>query len=342
MRPHLRFILPVRFREEFEFYAQLDRYDDWRAFALGDYAWVLQGYLAFRDAGWDVSLSSRVNLAAINVAHSRTLGSLYKPVSAFIVEVRADYPVPSWNSNLRIVQNQDAEDISEDTYYMPHWPQSNIIPRDTSRGGKIENVVFNGRVISQLYSKEALKQAVEKHGFKYTMLDPARWNDFSEADAIVAIRSFDQNTYSGKPPTKIFNAWHAGVPFIGGFDSAYSQVGNPGRDYLQVQTIKELEEALIRLRDEEGLAARLVEGGRQARVNYTFEKIEARWMEFFEATATPAFEQWKGLSKSVQMKLKMKSALSALWPTAKHLKWSMKEALVRKFGVERKVAVRTD
>ena len=47
---------------------------------------------------------------------------------------------------------------------------------------------------------------------------------------MVAIRGFGRSSYVHKPATKLYNAWLAGVPFIGGMDSPTAD-GEPGRDF---------------------------------------------------------------------------------------------------------------
>ena len=63
-----------------------------------------------------------------------------------------------------------------------------------------------------------------------------RWHDYSEVDCVVAVRDFGRSSYFHKPATKLYNAWLAGVPFIGGRDSAYAADGKPGRNYLRAST----------------------------------------------------------------------------------------------------------
>lgn len=43
----------------------------------------------------------------------------------------------------------------------------------------------------------------------------SRWHDYSDVDVVLAARAFGRpNSYAWKPATKLYNAWHAGVPAI--------------------------------------------------------------------------------------------------------------------------------
>jgi glycosyltransferase involved in cell wall biosynthesis len=113
--------------------------------------------------------------------------------------------------------------------------------------------------------------------------------DLSQVDALVGIRSLDTRTHDRKPASKLVNAWLAGIPFIGGYDSAFAQVGTPGEDYLRVGNLEELKDALIRLREDAELYARLVQAGRQRATAHDRAAVTTAWLKFLNETAYPAF-----------------------------------------------------
>jgi len=69
---------------------------------------------------------------------------------------------------------------------------------------------------------------------------PDRWHDFREVDVVVAVRGFDRHRHANKPPTKLFNAWHAGVPVILGRESAYQHERLSPLDYLEAGSFAEV------------------------------------------------------------------------------------------------------
>lgn len=48
------------------------------------------------------------------------------------------------------------------------------------------------------------------------------WRDYREADVVVAVRPFDSSLHAAKPPSKLINAWLAGVPALLGAEAARS------------------------------------------------------------------------------------------------------------------------
>ncbi|MDY7024021.1 MAG: hypothetical protein SWJ54_22180, partial [Cyanobacteriota bacterium] len=128
-----------------------------------------------------------------------------------------------------------------------------------------------------------------------------RWNDYSQVDAIVAIRGFGkENKYKNKPATKLFNAWLAGVPAILGYESAYRAEGMPNWNYLEVTSFNELIFALSQLKSSQTLRHYLVKNGQIKVHQFQPENITHRWRYFLTEVATPAFEDWCSKSRRVQ------------------------------------------
>jgi hypothetical protein len=137
---------------------------------------------------------------------------------------------------------------------------------------------------------------INDHGFEFIVVPPDRWHDMSEVDVLVAVRSFDRKLYHGKPPSKLFHAWRAGVPLIAGWDSAYSAIGHPGRDYLRVESWAELQGQLIQLAQDQRAYKRLVRQGCQRAPEVSHEAIAQVWLEALEGPVSTAFERWKDAS----------------------------------------------
>ena len=131
------------------------------------------------------------------------------------------------------------------------------------------------------------------HGIEFDILDTEQWQDLHDVDVLVGIRHFGKKHYKRKPPTKLIDAWHANIPFVGGWDSAYSQIGEPGRDYLRVASYKELLSSLIRLKNDKDLYNRLVAAGRRQARHYTQSAIADHWRQLLERDVAPAYRAWK-------------------------------------------------
>ena len=60
------------------------------------------------------------------------------------------------------------------------------------------------------------------------------WRDYAAADVVVAVREADPGLHVAKPPSKIINAWLAGVPAILGRESAPRSLRTNDLDFVEV------------------------------------------------------------------------------------------------------------
>ena len=175
--------------------------------------------------------------------------------------------------------------------YMPHLPQPGLVPRARCRG-RVLNVCFSGEPQNSV-DIASLADAIEKFGCRIIHKGKGEWQDLSDVDILLGIRSFSKDRHHSKPPTKLFNAWLAGIPFIGGYDSAYEQVGSPGRNYIRVASPVELLDAINRLTCDSDLYESLVSEGAKAGGGCSPGKTIERWSRFINETVTPAFNDWE-------------------------------------------------
>lgn len=242
-------------------------------------------------SGLPVTFGYEPKPGVINVIHGQVARGLLNPSDFreyYIVGIRADFrPFPF--GQFEVVQNKQTAGGRK--IYMPHLPQPGLIPRDPARTG-ITNVCFSGRLQNSI-DLESLKRDCKALGCEIVFRGYGEWHDMREVDVLLGIRSFDKNLYHSKPPTKLFNAWLAGIPFIGGYDSAYSQVGKPGEDYFRVSSYSELLEALKRLKNEPDLFQSMVQRGNGLAELYTAEKTVEEWTRFFGEEVNPSFQRWK-------------------------------------------------
>jgi len=269
--------------------------EEWPLFYSSTNAWILQGYYRLRGKlEGNVTISSQPDPEAINISTSEYWRRVLKHQrleQVFIVNCLSDKP-DYVGADLRVVQNATQVRGTRDCY-VPVWPQPCLQPAsDAQQRDKTKlHIGFFGRPRYGLAGAKQLMRAVEQLGFEYTERTPDQWHDYTGIDIAVGIRGFGHWRYDHKPPSKLVNAWHAGVPFIGGSDSAYTQVGEPGHDYLRVTTSDALLAALKRLRCPEERQRLVAAGQHQAR-RFTHEAIAARWCAILEHAARPAFEDW--------------------------------------------------
>ncbi len=266
----------------------------WPLFYGAPAAWALQGYYNLRDhlAG-KVTIGSAPEQGAVNIAASGTLRRLARDLDLskfFLVNCLTDKP-DYVGADVCIVQNKELASGPR-RHWMPLWPQPELIPRGQD-SARPRIVGFFGRPrygLSQGVGRRGL-ETLHRLGYQYQEIPATHWHDYSEVDVAVGIRRFGDYPYHHKPPSKLINAWHARVPFVGGADSAYTQVGQPGIDFLRVTTKAELVEALDALRDPE-LREQLITAGIHSSQQYNSAEITARWVHVLSGPVLSAFEHW--------------------------------------------------
>ena len=297
--------------------------ENWAGFGLGLYAWTLQTYLRLREAGLACHLTSQLPEQGIVLFHSNaTRSGLLKPgASRLLVCLKAEAPLCDV-AQLHVVQNP--REVRRNAHFIPHWPQPGLLPRDPTRGNRVETVAFLGheRSLDPMLRTSDWAQQLTDRGFRWVSVANTndwndygsidnRWNDYRGIDAVVAVRRVHTlyPGYFNKPPTKLYNSWLAGVPAILGKESAYRAVGKADINYLEANSVLEVLVALNRLRRSAELRQSIVTAGQVQAVVYQPDAITQRWQQFLRQIAVPAYNRWCGLNK-VQQQISLLSSSS--------------------------------
>lgn len=300
---------------------------NWAGYGLGIYAWTVQTYLQLTAAGIACQLTRELPEEGIVLCHSNALQSADWAVEVrqnpqwavtperFLICIKAEAAL-SAIAPMHIVQNPSEASPLANRYFMPHWPQPQLLKRSRSRGDRFENLAFFGHdnsLAAELKSPDWQNALAERglcwqvvantnHWNQYHNLS-TRWNDYRDIDAIVAVRSFNywqqrlSKNFSNKPATKLYNAWLSKTIPILGSESAYRQTGERGQerapDYVEVTSFASLLNVLDRLQADEPYRRSLLDQGRLRSQDYTTEKIVRKWQVFLEAIAIPAYTEWR-------------------------------------------------
>lgn len=270
----------------------------------GDINWVMQTFLVLRQFREGLTIGVGPEAGKLNVAHGQSWRRVPGREEVFRASITADYR-RLLSAHIEIVQNPCAAEVRR-RVFVPYWPQPRLIPRPVERP-RVENVAFSGRPANGNLAMELyeLDKALAGEGMRFVTLPTGQWHDMRAIDVLVGVRSFDRRPYLSKPPSKLINAWHADIPFIGGWDSAFSAIGTPGENYIRVETERELMEALRRLRDDANYYHRLVEAGRQARQSFTREQVAQAWLQALDGPISEAWERWRERSPLFQYRDEM-------------------------------------
>jgi hypothetical protein len=289
----IRFFLPEP-EPTLERLRALDPDREWRELVTGDRAWILQTYLRLARAGRPVDLVGEIPAAGpvlFHAKHERLVRRAKHAGRALLIGVRADNRQPL-AAELEILQNGRFAD-GRRRFALPHWPQPGLVPRDPARGERLERVAFKG-FAANLHPELAEPEfaaalaarglawdadAVDFHAGE-AAARAARWADFREVDAVVALRPRAGKTDFSKPATKLVNAWLAGLPALLGPEYAYRELRRSELDYLEIEDARSALAALDRLRGEPGLYREMVDHGR------------GRSREVDRAAVLAAWEAW--------------------------------------------------
>ncbi len=320
------FLIPALNDEHFRELVSADVDDQYHLFDLGYNIWSLQTYLILRKMISNVSCSRFPKSDAINIGHSQYWRTIIPDQAFFVVSVAGEYRLLAW-AHAHIVQNKKQEK-NPNKLWIPHWGQPGLIPRSPDRkaiktiayAGNLNRLSVRrnrflskfarfGRYFEGTKGTDFWKDEAKRIGLRFKLMTYPNWNDYSDVDILLGIRSYDKETYDYLPPTKLFNAWQAGIPFIGGCDSAFEQVGRPGRDYIQVKNHKEALQEIQRLRNDTGYYQGFVEAGRQKIPSYTRGEIAKFWIRILSEKISALYEEWRqrsSWSRSIHIQMNHK------------------------------------
>lgn len=284
------FVIPRKFEHLLDELPKMSVNTDYPYSLGGAFTWAAQSWLVLREFRDGFTIGCEPLRGVINFAHCRTWRDLGSRAGEFRVSVRADHR-RLFDVDFEIVQNPGVP-LTPLQAFLIHWPQPRLIARSPSRTGvrTIGYVGVRGRrnLAPQLHPERGAHPAF--HGFDFEIVGRDRWHDMSQLDVLVAVRSFNREAYPDKPPSKLINAWAAGIPLIAGCDSAFDAVGNWGSDYLRVSSERELADAVRMLADDPRLYADIVAKGRERAESFTQEAVARQWLEVFDRKIGPVFE----------------------------------------------------
>ena len=242
--------------------------------------WIYQSWARLKQVGIISTLSLKMPSQGIVFALGSSLAKASRaPCEMCLIDIVAD-ATPHPGAHAYIVQNRIQQKYIPNSFFIPHWPQPKMIPRFPDRGRRFENIAFFGdpcNLAPELQTPEWKDHLRRSLGLSFTIKSTVEWHDYSQVDCVVAIRSFSGSRHLSKPATKLYNAWLAGVPFIGGRDIAYADEGTPEKNYLIATSPEEVLTHLRRLKEDGLFREELVANGHHQGNFYTQQKTEERW-----------------------------------------------------------------
>jgi hypothetical protein len=278
-------------------------------------AWIYQTWVEAQQAGCAATLTHELPAAGIMIALAGCFGKDFRPAPPlYFADVVAD-GLPHPGAHLHIVQNALHARKLPRSVYLPHWPHPNLLPRDPARRDRFENLGFFGdpaNLAPGLRDPDWQKRLRDRTGLSLRIVGADGWHDYREMDAVLAVRGWGRGGWLRKPATKLYNAWLAGVPFLGGQDSAYRGDGSAGENYLAASSLPDLENCLGRLKADPALRRGLVDAGHVAARKFGREATAARWKFLLESTLPEAADKWRS-RPSLAKALYWRTQAAAAW-----------------------------
>lgn len=265
----------------------------------GPFSWTIQTYIFLRLSGFPCKITSLLPEDGIIISHTDFITwDTFPSPKRIIVEIKPDRELKNKFANYVVIQNKNdpvvkgIQRIFIKSFCIDYWPQPSLIPRDIKRGDKFENICFIGNQNELLPELRGLGVIIKNFGLKFKIVQRKKWHDYSDVDAIVAIRPnpYDNPT---KPATKLYNAWAAGVPAILDPGSAYRNIRENELDYLEAADLYETLKQIKRLQNDVALRKAMVENGKRRAKEFTTEKITKKWETFLLKDLIPNYIRWK-------------------------------------------------
>ncbi|WP_427162002.1 glycosyltransferase [Aliinostoc sp. HNIBRCY26] len=268
--------------------------------------WTVMTYLHLKQRRLNVHISDRFIPGEICVVSGLDFGIRDRTFSSFIVACRSDGFNPAL-SDFTIVQNR-SQVKSETSVFIHHWPQPGLIPRFRERGHHIKNIVFKGDVINlyESFRSSLFCQELDKLGVKLVISDKPTnsavyWNDYSEADIVLAVRDLTEKDALVKPASKLINAWIAGVPALLGPEPAFRDLRLSPLDYIEVTTPEQALAAIQQLQQDPNLYKQMIANGIKRSEEFTVSCISQQWRDVLAGPVAQKYTKWCQRHKTSRM-----------------------------------------
>lgn len=262
-------------------------------------SWILTTYLQLKKIGFDCEVIDHLPSSGIVLADRDTLGNRYPYLGkTFLICAKGDREFhPS--AHTHVVHNAmtlaDESQSLWHPYYIPHWSQPGIIPRAASREALVKNIAFMGtrsNLAKDFYTDKWTHALSDLDCNWMPIFSPDKWSDYNQIDAIVAVRSFDRQTYAHKPASKLVNCWRAGVPAILSPESAFLSIQESALDFQAISSIEDAIAAVKQLKENPALYLSMVNNGLNRAQEFSDEKITEHWVDFFQSYVSPEYDRW--------------------------------------------------
>src|SRR5450631_1438675 len=292
--PHIRFVLDPRAVAwpDLEDLDESDIEREPRRFVGGRNSWIAQSFLRLRRSiearGWRASAGPDFIPGTISIVHRDDMNRFASDGHAsYLVVVRADR-APVAACDLAIAQN--ALRLAGNERFVPLWPQPGLVPRDPSRGARVERIAYHGRTgtAPAWFRDHEFHRSLARRGIEFDVRE-AGWELYRDVDVALAVREELPGVLATKPATKIYNGWLSRVAVLASPEPAYREVRRAPLDFLEVNNARDLLQAVDLLRANPPLYEAMVANGWRRSLEFNAEATRARWLALLDSEVVPVF-----------------------------------------------------
>jgi hypothetical protein len=261
--------------------------------------WIFPPYVALRDAGHRVHLSSHVVPGQINVLMAYGGGYLGAPdelanmCAAAVIACADTAAAPALlAAGCHVIVQNALQPTATGTlpagaaaraHTLPMFPQQRLRARRAARGLAITRAVFIGdrHQLHPALATESFGERLRALGVSFDVVDKSRvaeWGDYRDADLVVALRPPGSRAEL-KPPSKLINAWLARVPALLGPEPAYQRLRRDEHCYCEVSSADEVVAAIARLREDTARYSAMLARCEERAVEHSSTAIAAQWAD---------------------------------------------------------------
>lgn len=279
---------------------------EWHSVGGSSEGAVYSTMVGLRDYGLDIRFVSEWPSEGVVIAHSRNLPKR-RPSNweqYYIICWQIDHPRCDY-ANMHIVSNKSMLKDAGISFYdkllypgprfiLHFLPELSLIPRDINRGLQFSNIAYLGEPKNLMpdFRTARWQERVNALGLNFYIIDQPRFmGDYRSFDCVLAVRPTEQQIHQ-KPPSKLWNAWRAGVPAILGPEPGFQDYRKSELDYIEVNNAEEALQALVRLRDDPELRCAMIENGFKRMSECSVDAIINQWKDFIEGPLQKIVNDW--------------------------------------------------
>lgn len=260
----------------------------------GNASWTLQTYFRLALAGFDPTVSNRLERGRICILHYDD-GRLFDHLAdSFVVAIQPDRP--RWhNCHLSIRQNQASLTNPSTDFWVPYWPQPGLVPRDDARGDRVVTVAYQGhrKHLAPWVRDPEFRRQLASRGLHFVHRSQGEWHDYHDVDVVLAVRSEKDRTIAVKPASKLQNAWLAGCVALLGPEPAFRELRRHPDDYLEVRGPEDTLRCLDMLSSEPTRFRAMRSHAQERAREFTAAATTQRWLGLLTGPIGSAYERWR-------------------------------------------------